>query len=223
MKQRSCFSMFCIFLVVIVTWNVSCPLYAEQSENMRLAGGDAHALYAHEDGSVFAWGKNEDGQLGIGETNRQESSPVQVHGENNIGFFSDVVALAAGQSHSIALKTDGTVWSFGNGGAGRLGTGDTTASSTPVQIHALSNIVSIVAGHMHALALGVNGIVSIWGKGESGKPELLPRSVQGLTNVIAICAGDGFSVVAKDDGSVWTWGNRRCCRPCNVRLVKEQL
>ena len=97
-----------------------------------VAAGYYHSLALKNDGTVWAWGANGSGQLGDG-TTTDRLTPVQVVGPGGSGWFTDVQAVAAGLHHSLALKTDGTVWAWGANWYGQLGDGTTTDSSTPVQ------------------------------------------------------------------------------------------
>src|SRR5215217_8838541 len=80
------------------------------AELKAIAGGANHSLALKNDGTVWAWGLNEDGELGDG-TNTDSSTPVEVKDPNDpSGYLSEVETIAAGSSHSLALKDDGTVW-----------------------------------------------------------------------------------------------------------------
>ncbi len=84
------------------------------------------------DGTVWAWGNNDYGQLGDG-TTTFSLSPVQVKDPTNpSGFLTGVTAIAAGWAHSVALKSDGSAWGWGNNQSGQLGDGTTTNHLTPV-------------------------------------------------------------------------------------------
>ena len=108
------------------------------------------------DGTVWAWGKNDNGQLGDG-TTEGKSVPVQIES------LSGVIALAAGSYHSLALKGDGSVWAWGNNAHGQLGDGTTEGKSVPVQIESLSGVIALAAGNSHSLALKDDGSVWAWG------------------------------------------------------------
>ena len=90
-----------------------------------------HSLAVKGDGTLWAWGYNENGQLGDGTTTRRPS-PVQV------GASPGVVAASAGNYHTLALKGDGTVWAWGFNGYGQVGDGTTTERHTPVQVSGLT-------------------------------------------------------------------------------------
>jgi hypothetical protein len=79
------------------------------------------------DGSVWAWGANEDGQLGDG-TTTDRMTPVRV------AKLDRIVAIAAGTYHNLALRTDGTLWSWGDNDAGQLGDGSTRTQHRPVRV-----------------------------------------------------------------------------------------
>jgi len=110
-----------------------------ESSSSRVAAGWAHNLVAKPDGTVWAWGRNDSGEPGDG-TTANRTSPVQVPG------LTGVVAVAAANgggsnaSHSIAAKSDGTVWAWGRNVYGQIGDGTTTDRATPVQVAGLSEM-----------------------------------------------------------------------------------
>lgn len=127
--------------------------------------------------------------------------------------FGSVSAVAAGQSHTLALRTDGTVWAWGANGYGQLGDGSTFESTTPVPVSNLTNVTALAAGEFHSLALLSDGTVWSWGNSNSGQLGIgelgekhAPVQVPGLTNVKAIAAGRQHSIALKTDGTVWAWG-----------------
>ncbi|MBG9944541.1 regulator [Brevibacillus formosus] len=160
--------------------------------------GNQHSLILKSDGTVWAWGVNNYGQLGDG-TTVQKNVPVQVKGITNIS------RIAAGENHSLVLRSDGTVWSWGYNAYGQLGIYGNT-SSIPVQVMDLTDVTEIAAGGNHGLALKKDGTVWMWGHiaGVGGKNT--PFKVEGLTDVMAIAAGEGHSLAVKKDGTVWGWG-----------------
>src|SRR2546425_479741 len=90
-------------------------------------------------------------------TSRCSIAPVEVSGLNG------AVAVAGGGYHSLALKSDGTVWAWGDNSGGQLGNGTNTLSNTPVQVFGLSGVVAVAAGGGHSLALKSDGTVWAWG------------------------------------------------------------
>jgi alpha-tubulin suppressor-like RCC1 family protein len=120
---------------------------------------------------------------------------------------------AAGQAFSLALLEDGTVFSWGYNGSGRLGDGTTTERWAPVPVSGLTGVVGIAAGHDHSLAVDASGNVWSWGANASGQlgngtttGRLVPGLVPALSGVVAVSAGQGFSAALKGDGSLWMWG-----------------
>jgi hypothetical protein len=129
-----------------------------------------------------------------------------------------MVDIAAGSTHSLALKGDTTVWVAGYNAYGQLGDGTTTQRETPVQVPNLTNVVAVAAGTYHALALKSDDLVWAWGYNGSGQlgdgtttNRLTPVQVQNLTNVKAIAssATANHSLALKRDGTVWAWGNNQ--------------
>ena len=173
-----------------------------------VAAGRDHSLVLKGDGTVWAWGWNNIGQVGNG-TIVEQPNPVQV--------LSGAVAIAAGREHSLALKADGTVWGWGTSIKGQLGNGATTVRTTPYQAAGLTSVVAIAAGEEHSLALKSDGTVWAFGANADGQlgdgtttQRLSPVQVVGLTGVVAITAGSGFSAAVQSnsaaDGMTWAWG-----------------
>ena len=180
---------------------------------------------AGQAGTVWAWGENSDGQLGDGMTT-DRGTPVQVKGPGGVGFLAGVVAIEAGYFHTVALRSDGTVWAWGNNYNGQLGDGTTTDRGTPVQVKGpggvgfLAGVVAIEAGYFHTVALKSDGTVWAWGNNYNGQlgdgtttNRWTPVQVKGpggasnLTGVVAVDAGYSHTVALKSDGTVWTWGD----------------
>ncbi|KPA15065.1 RCC1 repeat-containing protein [Candidatus Magnetomorum sp. HK-1] len=171
-----------------------------------IAAGGSHTLALMEDGTVWAWGYNEYGQLGDYST-ENKTIPVQVKDLN------DVTAIAAGTDHSLALKQDGTVWAWGWNKYGQLGDTSTSNKSIPVQVKDLNNVTAINAGFGHSLALKQDGTVWAWGRNDYGQlgdssttNKSIPVQVKDIDDVTAIAPGYYHSLALKQDGTVWAWG-----------------
>src|SRR5438034_9913568 len=132
---------------------------------------------AFAQGTVWAWGSNGNGQLGNGTTNNS-SVPVQMTG------LAGVVAIAAGQVHSMALKNDGTVWTWGDNVYAQLGNGNFYVSGPPLSVASLTPVQVLT------------GIVTPIGP-VLGSP---------LGGVVAIGAGGYHSLAVTGDGTIWSWG-----------------
>jgi alpha-tubulin suppressor-like RCC1 family protein/subtilisin family serine protease len=122
-------------------------------------------------------------------------------------------AIAGGKYHTVALKDDGTVWTWGSNVYGALGNATTNNSSSPVQAVFLTEIEEVAAGSDHSCALHNNGTVWTWGLNSYGQlgdntltKKTSPIQVPGFTGVSQIAAGVSHTVTLKQDGTVWTWG-----------------
>lgn len=171
-----------------------------------LAAGYDHSLYIC-DNSVMAWGKNSMGQLGNG-TNTSSNVPLYV------SLLTDVISIAGGGDHSLALKNDSTVWAWGYNGWGELGNGTNTDSNVPVLISSLERIIAISGcGYGHSIALKNDGTVWTWGRNSEGQlgngsntNSNIPVQVTSLTNITEIVIGGYHSLALKNDSTVWAWG-----------------
>lgn len=166
-----------------------------------------HSMALSEDGSVWTWGKNDNGELGNG-TTLQQNTPVQVAGLN------DVTAIAAGGYFSLALKSDGTVWAWGVNGDGELGDGTTTDRYVPVQVAGLTDVMAIAAGGSHSLAVTQDGTVWAWGKNTYGTlgdgtrtNRTRPVQIKNLQHIVAVAGGGYHSLALDRTGNVWSWGD----------------
>jgi alpha-tubulin suppressor-like RCC1 family protein len=159
------------------------------------------------DGKMWSWGRASTyGQTGHNDT-VDRSSPVQ------IGALTTWNKIAVGDNHSHALKTDGTLWSWGRNSDGQLGLDDTVDRSSPVQIGALTTWASISAGAKQAFAITTSGALYAWGSGGLGRLGTgntdyvsSPVQVGALTNWYKISSGVSHTLAIKTDGTLWGWG-----------------
>ena len=121
---------------------------------------------------LLAWGDNDNGQLGDG-TTTQRNSPKSV--------ASNVVTAAAGDEHTLFLKSDGTMWAMGDNSVGQLGDGTTNQRTSPVSV--ASNVVSVAAGSGHSLFLKSDG--TLWAMGDNSFGQLGDGTTN---NVIRRCS-----------------------------------
>lgn len=129
------------------------------------SAGMSHTLAIKDDGTLWAWGLNDQGQLGINSTSNQ-SSPQQV-----TATAGPWKAVAAGEHHSLALKADGTLWVFGDNRMGQLGLNDTTITkkTTPVLVPGLKFVQFISSGGNTSLAVTADGTLKGWGQNDLGQ------------------------------------------------------
>jgi alpha-tubulin suppressor-like RCC1 family protein len=179
-----------------------------------VSAGDGHSLALNDDGTVWAWGENDFGQLGIGASGNRRT-PVEVPG------LRDIVDVEAGSDHSLALNDDGTVWAWGNNTDGQLGDGTTTNRRKPVKVVGLDGVVDVSGGggeggvgyNSHSLAVKRNGTVWAWGDNSEGqlgdgtnKNRRRPVKAVRLDSVVKVDAGVNHSVALKNNGRVRAWG-----------------
>ena len=186
-----------------------------------IACGDEHTLAIKTDGSLWAWGNNEDGQLGIG-TTTDSLSPVRV------GIETNWQAIACGGLHTLAIKADGALWAWGFNMFGQLGIGTTTGSLSPVRVGTETNWQAIACGGLHTLAIKTNGTLWACGDNMSGQlgigttpGSLSPVQVGIETNWQAIACGGGYTLAIKTNGTLWACGDNefgqfRFPDPCGV-------
>lgn len=156
-----------------------------------------------ETGRLFSWGDNSKGQLGDNTLGSDSKHPAR------IGSDSNWAGVSAGESHTPAVKKDGTLWAWGNHADGRLGSGDTNAINTPTRIGDAAGWSLAALGENHGVALNAGNGVFTWGantKGQLGGDE--------KTHIVQVGADKGWSTAAAGEGfslgmknnELFTWG-----------------
>ncbi|MFQ5768028.1 MAG: hypothetical protein ACE5ID_08605, partial [Acidobacteriota bacterium] len=185
-----------------------------------LTAGQLHSTALLSDGSVAAWGSNLSGQVGNGSASAV-SAPLILSSVRSRGML----CAAAAWKQSYSLKSDGTLWAFGDNLEGQLGDGTATSRWEPRQVADLSNVIAVSVNTSNVLTLRSDGTVWAWGKNQSGQVGLpantgwaCPTSLAGnvcrplqvgaglLTDVKAVAAGTYFHLALQADGTVWSWG-----------------
>uniref|UniRef100_UPI00048990A2 RCC1 domain-containing protein n=1 Tax=Salinispora fenicalii TaxID=1137263 RepID=UPI00048990A2 len=178
-----------------------------------IAAGTAYGLALTSAGTVLAWGDNSAGQLGDG-TTTDSSTPVAV----DLPAGTTITAVAAGDRHSLALTSTGTMLAWGENFIGQLGDGTTTRRSTPVAVNLPTGttITAVAAGDRHSLALTSTGTMLAWGEnfiGQLGDGTTTRRSTPVAVNlptgttITAVAAGDRHSLALTSTGTVLAWGD----------------
>ncbi|MCD9616088.1 MULTISPECIES: RCC1 domain-containing protein [Chryseobacterium] len=171
-----------------------------------VAMGQYHTIALKNNGTLWAWGGNALGQLGIG-NNIDVSIPHQIGTEN------DWKAISTTIYHNLALKTNGTLWAWGGNAYGEIGDGSTVPKNMPIQIGNDNNWKAIETSSYGSFAIKNDGSLWAWGDnslGQLGDGTTISRSVPvkiGNSNDWkSIECGGGNCIGTKQDNSLWTWG-----------------
>jgi alpha-tubulin suppressor-like RCC1 family protein len=168
-----------------------------------------HTAAIKTDGSLWTWGFNGSGQLGDNTTTTR-NTPVTTFAGGN-----DWKQVACNGFYTAAIKTDGSLWTWGGGGNGQLGTNNTTNRSTPVTTFAGGNTWKQVScGQEYAVAIKTDGTLWSWGAGSLGRlgnndstTKSTPvTTFAGGTNWKQVYCGNRHTGAVKTDGSLWMWG-----------------
>jgi alpha-tubulin suppressor-like RCC1 family protein len=175
--------------------------------NLISNGHNGHTLAIKTDGTLWVWGWNSSGQLGLNHVDNV-LSPVQ------LGSATDWKFVNCTQMASYAIKTDGTLWAWGNNNEGDLGQGDIIHRSSPTQIGSLTDWKTVEGYNQHSIALKTDGTLWGWGRNanyEMGinhntSPQMSPIQIGALTNWLSISCTADSSFAIKADGTLWAWG-----------------
>nr|WP_230514440.1 Ig-like domain repeat protein [Salinispora arenicola] len=178
-----------------------------------VAAGDRHSLALTSTGTMLAWGENFIGQLGDGTTTRR-STPVAV----DLPTGTTITAMAAGDRHSLALTSAGTVLAWGDNSAGQLGDGTTTDSSTPIAVDLPTGttITTVAAGAYHSLALASADTLLAWGYnifGQLGDGSTTDRStpiavnLPAGTTITTVSGGARHTLAVTSADTMLAWGH----------------
>jgi alpha-tubulin suppressor-like RCC1 family protein len=182
-----------------------------------------HTFAIREDGTLWGWGYNSDGQLGTGDkTNRY--APVQIGSDSNWAVV-DAAGSAGGDGlsrHSLGLKQDGTLWAWGGNSYGQLGDGTTSESLVPKQIGTDTDWVAIAASVYTSFGIKEDGSLYSWGADTDGTISYqgllgdggdlqgadvdTPTQVGSESDWASISAQETHALAIKEDGTLWGWG-----------------
>ena len=199
-----------------------------------IAAGFDQSFAITADGALWGWGDNDYGELGVGPSVPYTTTPMRVVGPGGVGFLTGISAVSTRGNHTLALRSDGTVWAFGSEASGELGNGQQSFSEDqffPVQVLGpggsgyLTGVTAVEAGAGHSLAMKSDGTVWGWGGNAYGavgsggsfpggavltaSPVLGPNGVGVLSGVTEIAAGFDQSLALKADGTLWAWGDNQ--------------
>lgn len=172
-----------------------------------IEGGEYHSLAVDCNGKLYSFGRNNHSQLGAGYANPQRILP---------DVISDVLqwnAVSGFDGGFVAIRSDGTLWSWGNNQSGQLGDGTTTTRKVPVQIGNDSTWVWVAAKKSSVVALRANGTLWAWGKNDAGQlgigssiNQKSPVQIGGSDSWMMVYNGGNHMIALRSDGTLWTWG-----------------
>lgn len=171
-----------------------------------VSAGGQHVCGLASDGSLWCWGRNNDGQNGTG--NQQDR-----HVPTQVGSDTDWAQLSVGYAHTCAIKSDASLWCWGSGRLGRLGLGDKDDRSTPSQVGGGDVWAQVSAGVKHTCGVQVDHTLWCWGQGVFGALGTgrygnvdTPRQVAGA-DWEQVTTGRIHTCAIKTDQSLWCWGD----------------
>src|SRR5664279_115331 len=140
-------------------------------------GGARGTIVLKSDGTVWTWGVNFGGKLGLGidsVTLVRTNVLVEVHGPGNVGYLNSITAIMGGEVHNVAVKSDGSVWAWGQNAFGQLGDGTTNDESFPVQVGLgcvppLGSVTKLGGRTYWNMAVKSDGTVWAWGMNQGGQ------------------------------------------------------
>lgn len=171
-----------------------------------IATGQFHSLSVHTDGTLWGWGSNVEGQLGLGSLISSDN-PSKVENDN------DWSTVSVGDNFSMVIKDNGSLWAMGKNDFGELGDGSTSSKNTPTQVGSDSDWESVSCGQNHVLALKTDGTLWSWGRNDWGQLGLgntsnqsSPIQIGSDSDWVHISTSSESSFALKTDGTMWSWG-----------------
>ena len=206
-RKRTLAVFFVMLLAMVVAVGLTVPAHAAAIDQwLQVDGGDGHTVAIAQDGSLWAWGHNNFGQLGDG-TTTDSWVPVQIS-------TATWAKVSAGMAHSLAIRSDGTLWAWGYNSNGQVGDGSTSNRLTPYQVSGFTDWSEVSAGGLHSAAIRSNGWLYTWGCDDDGQlgnasptgNVLTPTRIGTETIWSKVAAGPLDTFGIKNTGVMWAVG-----------------
>jgi alpha-tubulin suppressor-like RCC1 family protein len=175
------------------------------TELILLAGSAGSPVLAN---SLYLWGNNQWGELGL-DSSQNFDAPTQV---DSVSTWAQI-SVGGNNGFAVAVRNNGTLWSWGSGANGRLGSGNLISRSSPTQVGALSNWSLVSCGEQHTLSIKTNNTLWAWGSNTNGRlgdgtavTKSSPVQIGALSTWSQVSAGNAFSLALRTNGTLWAWG-----------------
>ncbi|OGS38978.1 MAG: hypothetical protein A2551_01165 [Elusimicrobia bacterium RIFOXYD2_FULL_34_30] len=199
MKQK-----LLIIANIILFFSISAIANAQNCSSVSCGYG--HTVAIKTDGTLWAWGRNADGQSGFGD-NKSRRTPTQV------GISAEWSSVSCGAYHTVAIKTNGTLWAWGLNDNGQLGLGNAISVNTPIQVGISTDWSYVSCGYGHTAAIKTDGTLWAWGLNDCGELGTgtttqihIPMQIGTASNWLSVSCSYEYTVAIKTDGTLWAWG-----------------
>ena len=190
---------------------------------IKVAAGNYRTVALKSDGCLWTWGENTGGYLGIGSYDgNPHPEPILIQG------FTNIIDIASGSLHTLALKSDGSLWAWGYNFFGQIGNGTQNRSTSPIQVPGMTNVKEIAASGDHSFALKNDGTLWAWGENQRGFLGNNSNSggtftpVNVLSGVSKIFTGNCITIAIKNNGTAWAWGDNYSGEICGATSNEQK-